>query len=494
MKVLCDLPRAKHAHMVLFTFAFAALNVIFLHYAHGTSEHEPIIPMDIKNTSQNITLSLTPDLTTTPLPMTTSPTMNPIDGPSSWPTRNPTADPSSLPSINPTGGPNPSPTINQTADPSFLSTINPTDEPSPSPTRNSTVNPTSSPTKSPAAHLCSRSNTGPEPSELEFYTNVHNSLFPVKQAGEWLYKPGIQAIHPSPDHLICLDQESQGNCHDEDAWKITNDKAKLTRHNSITRNAISNSPGILSANDPWVWQSHLPQYQVLSNEDTVLYKKQLGEVLQNRKIYLVGDSLTRQWSQVMRCELVHVLGMSLTDANKKVKFVEMRTGFRRDRIRGLKNTKERDIVVFNLGHHVGWKLSSNWTDPYRGILNDALTFPFGKIPDSNIFYRTTSVRHFRVGAGDWDTNSSKSGSVEPEMDGKWSFYGGNRPEQPTQNLIAFEVFLDARKNNCTRKIQILDTSPIMLARGDATFDGTHFCLPGPMQYWSQMLYHRLLQN
>ena len=62
------------------------------------------------------------------------------------------------------------------------------------------------------------------------------------------------------------------------------------------------------------------------------------------------------------------------------------------------------------------------------------------------------------------------------------------PEQPDQNLIAFSTLL---KSSNHRSFQILDTSPLMLARGDATFDGTHFCLPGPMDVWSRMLYARL---
>ena len=63
------------------------------------------------------------------------------------------------------------------------------------------------------------------------------------------------------------------------------------------------------------------------------------------------------------------------------------------------------------------------------------------VPDSKIFLRTTTVRHFLKGAGDWDTEYFKSGIVEPNMDGQLSHYGGSRPEQPLQNLIAVRFFL-----------------------------------------------------
>ncbi|GFH53899.1 hypothetical protein CTEN210_10375 [Chaetoceros tenuissimus] len=325
-------------------------------------------------------------------------------------------------------------------------------------------------------------------SELEFYTTIHNSEFPAEKAGEWIYRPDARANSPSKEHLHCLDQERQGNCHDPDAWKNSNDTAKLSRYNSMAAKAISNSPGILSGDDPWMWQSKLPQYRVLLFKDRNLYAKQVGEALHNRKIYLVGDSLTRQWSQSMRCELIHVLGMSPEDASEKVRYLQVHNGVEDIRDKAFDQTEERDVVVFNIGHHVGFKIGSNWTALYRKKLEKVLTFSFGNIADSNKFFRTTSVRHYIRGAGDWDTESSKAGRVEPSMREKWSKFGGSRPEQPIQNLIAFEVFL---QNNSTRRFHILDTSPMMLARGDSTFDGCHFCLPGPLEYWSRMLYHRL---
>lgn len=89
--------------------------------------------------------------------------------------------------------------------------------------------------------------------------------------------------------------------------------------------------------------------------------------------------------------------------------------------------------------------------------------------------------------------------VKPNMTDVWHAYGGNAPELPQQNLIAFKVFLQYVGNNKNstknvlpkRKFSILDTSPMMLARSDATFDGCHFCLPGPMEFWSRMLYYRI---
>jgi len=378
----------------------------------------------------------------------------------------------------------------------FNTTLSPTQKPTPSPTLDPSSSPTQKQTPPPATGPTSSpiQQQSTELSEFEFYVKVHNSTFPVKQAGEWVYKPGIQAIHPSKEHLMCLDRERQGNCHDADAWTKSNDTAKQSRHNSVIANAIINSPGILAANDPWVWESNVPQYQVLSyHSGPELYKKQVHKAVRGRKLYLVGDSLTRQWSQAMRCELQHVLGYTEEEANDTVQYLQVHTGVDQMRNTWFEHASERDYIVFNFGHHVGKKLGSDWPELYRQILRKVLTFPFGKVPDSNLFFRTTTVRHFHKGAGDWDTKSSRSGNVEPNMDGQWSHYGGSRPEQPIQNLIAFEMFLGPNLKKSDHKFQILDTSPLMLARGDATFDGSHICLPGPMEYWSRMLYHRILQ-
>jgi hypothetical protein len=38
------------------------------------------------------------------------------------------------------------------------------------------------------------------------------------------------------------------------------------------------------------------------------------------------------------------------------------------------------------------------------------------------------------------------------------------------------------------------TATIMLAWADASFDGVHFCLPGPIQEWSKMLFYRISKN
>ena len=99
-------------------------------------------------------------------------------------------------------------------------------------------------------------------SDYEFYRAVHSARFPACTAGTWIYQPDL-VVRPSEEHLVCLDRERQGNCHDLNSWINTTDGQKLARHNSILNNAVRNSPGILNGSDPWVWYSDLKQYKTV---------------------------------------------------------------------------------------------------------------------------------------------------------------------------------------------------------------------------------------
>ena len=275
-------------------------------------------------------------------------------------------------------------------------------------------------------------------------------------------------------------------------------KQIIKRNETMPNKTIINSPGIMAANDPWIWQSNNPLYDVMPNGDVTEYSRRVREVIKPRTIFMIGDSLTRQWAHMMHCELMHVLGFSKGEAGNKVRFqrsTKAITRQRRDIRKLLQSASKKDIVVFNYGHHVGLNNGEDWRPKYVKTLENARDFDFGPIPDENIFFRTTSVWHFLHGFGDWNTESFTAGKSAPDMHAMWDTYGGNQQELPDQNLVAFSTLLD--KNNIDihrhRSLQILDTSPMMLARGDATYDydEAHFCLPGPMEFWSRMLYLHL---
>jgi hypothetical protein len=90
--------------------------------------------------------------------------------------------------------------------------------------------------------------------------------------------------------------------------------------------------------------------------------------------------------------------------------------------------------------------------------------------------------------GDWNSNSSQAGGLEASVDAKWDHYGGNHPVQPIQNLLGISMV------GTNSNFRIMDVSPLTLARADSTFDGSHFCMPGPIEEWTRMLFYRIVQN
>lgn len=318
--------------------------------------------------------------------------------------------------------------------------------------------------------------------------------------GAWVNDPE-RSMHYTFDHLQCLDQERQGNCHDSNAWQNTTENPKIARRDALLLKSIQNSPGILNASDPWVWESNISWYKVIDyhRRNPQEYQERLRKILENgRKIYLIGDSLTRQWAQTMRCEFMHVMNFSVSQTERRLRFfVDIDTKSLGHWLRQIKKeSKSIDYIVLNYGHHVGEsKKQERWRDVYTRILDKVQSANYGRIPDKHVLFRTTTVRHFKAGAGDWNTNHSEAGGDAPNEDAQWDWYGGNAPEQPFQNLMAIEALVGPNPNRTRDStFPILDTAPMMLPRADASFDGSHMCLPGPMQFWSQMLYYRIEQQ
>jgi len=308
-------------------------------------------------------------------------------------------------------------------------------------------------------------------------------------------------LRPSPEHLACLNLERQGKCHNKTANVSNTDKSIKVRSANIARGRVMNSPGILEANDPWVWESDIEEYKVLSFSQ--MSDPETVQMITGRKYYLLGDSLTRQWAHSMRCELQHVFGLSAHEAEETVKYYKSETSFpsKKKLENFLKDSSPNDYFVFNYGHHLDptkkmESSSTKWEDAFKKVMKEASKASYKNIPLEHVFYRTTSVRHFLRDKGDWYTNSSVAGGAAPNMNVTWSMYGGNHPSQPEQNLIALDVLGKKSGTTATKRnnIGILDTSPMMLARGDASFDGSHFCLPGPIDYWSRMLYYRIYRE
>jgi hypothetical protein len=239
-----------------------------------------------------------------------------------------------------------------------------------------------------------------------------------------------------------------------------------------------------------MWESHDEAYAVFPPGNGT---SELRQALERRRIMIVGDSLSRQWAQVLKCELEHAYGYDTVDV-QYCKVHDMRDFVGRALKECLRRAASWDYVVVNFGHHQdpGKPLiGARWRQVYKAlmlhVLRDFKT-RLAHLPPSHAIFRTTSVRHFSAGKGDWNSTLAQSGGPEASMDAKWDHYGGNYSSQPIQNLLGISMV------GSNSNFSIMDVSPLTLARADSTFDGSHFCMPGPLEEWTRMLFYRIVQN
>jgi hypothetical protein len=316
----------------------------------------------------------------------------------------------------------------------------------------------------------------------EHLIDVHKSEYPSLVAGRWVYQPS-EARRYSAAHLMCLEAEGNGNCYNTSSNR--NSKGSRPRYDALQKGFITNSPGILNASDPYVWVSEDPAYRVTNASDKAFIRR----LLQGHRLFLIGDSLTREWFITLRCEFQHALKLNEDD----IQYMKYYGGpFDEEKFsKFLAKATDQDYLIFNVGHHTDPAkpgMENTWKQNYTYAMNQFLSRSYAPIPDKHVFFRTTSVRHFDVDFGDWNMDRFKVGEIEPKMKAIWGDYGGNHPAQPVQNLMGIDMV--SKHSN----YQILDTSPLMLSRADASSDGSHFCLPGPMEFWSRMMYYRILQQ
>jgi hypothetical protein len=317
---------------------------------------------------------------------------------------------------------------------------------------------------------------------LEHLIDVHQSDYPSFVAGRWVYRPS-EALRYSAAHLKCLAPEANGNCWEDTSYmpKKTRNK-KRARYDAVQKGIVANSPGILNASDPYVWVSEDPAYRVANAADTALIRR----LVKGRRFFLIGDSLTREWFYTLRCEFEHIL-KSEEDGIQYLKYFN--GPFDENKFsKFFANATDRDYVIFNVGHHTDLfkpGMEKTWKQNYTYAMNQFLSRSYAPIPDKHVYFRTTSVRHFQTLSGDRNVDTLNTGDIEPKMKTVWSDYGRT---QPAQNLIGMDMV--SKHSN----YQILDTSPLMLSRADASSDGSHMCIPGPLAFWGQMLFYRILQE
>ena len=356
--------------------------------------------------------------------------------------------------------------------------------------------------------------------EWEMLRQIHMAKHPAIHAGEWIHQDEVATRYPQnfstsdaesffvntekrrtmQHYLRCLNKEVQGHCHQR-PLSGTNfsrpgpSRQKFHKDYGKDRCCIDNSPGILNATDPYVWKPRHPDLYGILDYSILDDAQIINKVLRRSKIFMLGDSVMRQWHQSMFCEIKFFLQDN--QAHEKVKFFSYyraplewaNVTIQLDSF--LEHVTAKDYVVFNIGHHFTpyQNMNEYWRDAYARNLKawirrfHSLVQERGMDP-RRIIFRTTNSRAFHAKKGDYYTPTAIIGGTEPNALAQWKEYGGYFQGQPHQNLMAMETVLK-------EGFSVLDISPMTLSRADATYDGTHLCLPGLHESWSEMLFYKL---
>ena len=332
---------------------------------------------------------------------------------------------------------------------------------------------------------------------------VLHSEFPSTEAGRWERADDSRdwlTTNVSAAHLQCLERERQGDCYHENVMENGDSKSRAVMKLKYT---LRNGDDALSGRNDWAWRGRGEPYLTYGGSRSDLMSE-LVDFTERRRFFIFGDSLSRQLAQSLRCTLDHKLGAKATGL---VEYCPVTKSSHREVDSCMQRlyaaAGQDNVVVVNYGHHIDpaksealrnpespgfWERQFKdathlWLRAFEGCVNQK------KCKPENVFFRTTVVRFFQRGNGDWDTNhtSKACGATGPNATAQWRDLGGLYPAQPRQN----ELLLDELK---TSPFQVLDVAPVHLARADATFDCTHVCLPGPVDTWVAMLFHRIFNK
>jgi hypothetical protein len=194
--------------------------------------------------------------------------------------------------------------------------------------------------------------------------------------------------------MECLDNERHGNCHNETANLLSHEEAKWSRPDLIRHHhsSIRNSAEILEGYDRFVWVSDHDEYRTASRTTNFNYLGgddgdfddvpffRMRTLIKNRTIYLVGDSVLRQWAGVLHYKCIHVHNMTEKQAETSIKYLRSAhtLDLRNDEgtIKFFRHVRPQDYLIFNFGLHLSKYLvgdkAINWEENYRSVLRDVI--------------------------------------------------------------------------------------------------------------------------
>ena len=237
--------------------------------------------------------------------------------------------------------------------------------------------------------------------DIALAADIHKRVSPSEAIGQWLradpFNDWLTTGHTS-EHIACLDRERQGNCHENDG------KGSGSRRSFIDRRGsnLKNSPGIMEAREDYAWRVNtssattVRMYGGWSGPRSALIKWLELILGSDGRVVVLGDSLSRQFSETLKCTFQYKLNMT-----GRVLYIAWNYG---GKIRYV--PKPSDVLVLNFGHHLdhgeGDKLHVIQKKQWAIAFND---LEDKKVEPNRVFVRTTQIRFIlKDSPGEWDTS------------------------------------------------------------------------------------------
>jgi hypothetical protein len=237
--------------------------------------------------------------------------------------------------------------------------------------------------------------------------------------------------------------------------------------------------------------------------DIPLNLDKLVNVLTNKTIAYVGDSLTRQQAIDMKC-LLHAYGID-KKYNITIDYQPNQYLFESKIKRPHPIIKYNSVpkwykkllkgdyyaIVLNIGHWVepsSWTTNApgeTWPEGFYNILHRTID-NLEKVSNKNMYWRTVSTRHFEN--GNWNTiPKGVCNRTKPTLIPYNKLSGGFAVVM--QNALIRELIQKS-------PINILDVESISKTRCDNHKDNdcAHFCLPGVPHAWNNIFLHKLIND
>ncbi|KAJ4761460.1 TRICHOME BIREFRINGENCE-LIKE 21 [Rhynchospora pubera] len=230
------------------------------------------------------------------------------------------------------------------------------------------------------------------------------------------------------------------------------------------------------------------------------------DLVRGKKLAFIGDSIARNQFESLLCLLSQVDTAIQIEGNSTSKYrtihfqssnFTLMVMWSEYYVKAVPNTNCDAIGCFDLYLD---KVNLNWTSRLPGL--DYLVISGGNWLKT--FVRTYSTAHFENGA--W-FNGGNCNRTEPFNESEINLYGYQSEVAKVQNEEVERIKgSNVVDNDNKNYFGVLDVTEAMMRRGDGhpggyynkhrktANDCLHWCLPGPVDMWNEMLMHNLIKT